>query len=317
MEQDEGPAAVAAAGVGRRSAGYLLLTVDAPAEAREAVAALLHELPTGGVIEEEGTAGLVRLRAYLRAEAAGGPQAQGAGGGLDELCRRLAALPSFGLGAIPPTLSLKEAAEEPWATSWREHYHAFPVGRRLWVVPTWERPDLPADAVPIRLDPGMAFGSGLHSSTQLCLQLLEEYLQPGWSVADVGTGSGILAVAAAKLGAARVLAVDHDPLAVEVARSNVAHNHVQQTVEVVLGDLLAPLDVPVDLILANLTASAVISLTPEIVPRLRPGGRAILSGITDLREADVRQALGGAGLRPLQVAAAGEWRAFLAAVAEP
>ncbi|MDQ7850594.1 MAG: 50S ribosomal protein L11 methyltransferase, partial [Armatimonadota bacterium] len=130
-------------------------------------------------------------------------------------------------------------------------------------------------------------------------------------------GSGILAVAAAKLGAARVLAVDHDPLAVEVARSNVAHNHVQQTVEVVLGDLLAPLDVPVDLILANLTASAVISLTPEIVPRLRPGGRAILSGIADLREADVRQALGGAGLRPLQVAAAGEWRAFLAAVAEP
>lgn len=310
MEQDEGLAAVAAAHAGRGSAGYLLLTVDAPAEAREAAAALLHELPAGGLVEEEGPAGFVRLRAYLRAEAA-------VGGRLDELRRRLGALSSFGLGAVAPELRVEEAAEEPWATAWRAHYHAFPVGRRLWVVPTWERADLPAGAVPIRLDPGMAFGSGLHPSTQLCLRLLEEHLQPGWSVADVGTGSGILAVAAAKLGAARVLAVDHDPLAAEVARANAAHNGVAEAVSVVVGNLLDPVPAPVDLILANLTADAVIPLAPQLVPRLRPGGLAILSGIADVREAEVRRAVGGAGLRLLQVAAQGEWRALLVAAAGP
>jgi ribosomal protein L11 methyltransferase len=280
--------------------------VTAAPEAREAVAALLHDIPSGGLIEEEGPGGTVSLRAFLHADAADAALAL--------LRHRLAALPGFGLGAAPPRLHLEEVPDDAWATVWKDHFHAFPVGRRLWVVPTWERPALPVGALPIRLDPGMAFGSGLHATTQLCLGLLEAHLRPGDTVADVGTGSGILAIAAAKLGASRVRAVDHDPAAVEVARANVLQNGVGDTVTVVGGDLLDPVVVPVDVILANLTADLLLIVAPQIAARLRPAGRAILSGIADVREEEVRRALTACGLAVTGASAAEEWRAL---VAEP
>ena len=290
------------------AARYLALTVTAPTEATEAVAALLHDAQTGGLVEEEGPPGLVRLRAYLREDVA-------ADGRLDDLRHRLAALPSFGLGAAPPTLSIEPVADESWATVWQAHFRPFPVGRHLWVVPTWEHPDLEPGAIPIRLDPGMAFGSGLHPSTQLCLRLLEDYIRPGQEVADIGTGSGILAIAAAKLGAARVVAVDHDPVAVEVARANVAQNHIAEKVDVVLGHLLEPVTAPVDLIRANLTADLLVDLAPAIGPRLRGAGAVIASGIAEPRVAEVRDALGRGGLAVAGAVAAEEWRALVAVVA--
>ncbi len=312
MEKDEGSPPVDATEAGTAAAGtaarHLALTVTAPTEAKEAVAALLHDAETGGVVEEEGPPGLVRLRAYLREDVAADRR-------LDDLRRRLAALPSFGLGRTAPTLTVEEVADESWATVWKAHFHAFPVGRRLWVVPTWEQPDLDPAAIPVRLDPGMAFGSGLHSSTQLALRLLEDHLRCGDDVADVGTGSGILAIAAARLGAARVLAVDHDPVAVEAARANVAQNQMAERVDVVLGHLLEPVTAPMDLILANLTADLLMELAPAIAPRLRPGGAVIASGIAEPRVAEVRDVFGRAGLTVAEEAAAEDWRALVARAA--
>jgi len=298
VEEDEGPAAVTAP-------RYLALTVTASPEAGEAVAALLHEAPTGGLVEEEESAGRIRLRAYLPA----GPAAEER---IAALRRRLAALPAFGLGTQPPTVTVEVVQAQAWASAWKAHFHAFPVGRRLWVTPTWEAPALPAGALVITLDPGMAFGSGLHPSTRLCLQLLEEHLRPGDALADIGTGSGILAIAAARLGAGSVFAVDHDPVAVEVARANAAANGVGDRVTVIRGHLLDPLTAPVDLILANLTADLLSDLAPLLPPRLRPGGRVIASGVAAPRIAEVRRAFAAAGLPIATEVADEEWRALVA-----
>ncbi len=299
MEKDEGPALVTA------PARYLVLVVTTAREAAEAVAAVLHSVPAGGVVEDEAPEGMVRLRAYLREDVS-------SPGMLADLKRRLDVLPTFGLGTAPPDLVVERAVDESWATVWKAHFHAFPVGRRLWVVPTWEDPDLPPDAVSIRLDPGMAFGSGLHPSTQLCLRWVEAHLRPGERVTDVGTGSGILAIAAAKLGAASVVAVDHDPVAVDVARANVAQNGVAGRVTVVRGHLLEEVRTPVDVLLANLTAEVVMEMAPAVTGCLAAGGRVVASGIAAPRLDEVCAAFARAGLAVEAVEADEEWRAVVA-----
>lgn len=299
MEEDEGSAPVTP------PVRYLAVTVSAPIEAGEAVADLLHGARTGGVVEEDAPEGTVRLRAYLSQEAA-------SRGALDDLRRRLAALPGCGLGTAPPALTVEEVAAEDWADAWKAHVRAFRVGRRFHIVPSWEEPEGDPASIVIRLDPGMAFGSGLHPSTQLCLILLEDHLRSGQRAADLGTGSGILAIGAAKLGAAHVLAVDIDPVAVGVARRNVAHNEVAGRVAVVEGDLLGPVATPVDLILANLTADLLEGLAPAIPSRLSSGGVVIASGIAEPRAEGVRQAFACSGLVVIAQAAAEEWRAVVA-----
>ncbi len=304
MEKDEGPDLVAT------PARYLVLVITTPREAAEAVAAVLHSVPAGGVVEEEAPEGRVRLRAYVREDVA-------SPGMLADLKRRLDVLPTFGLGTAPPDLVVERAVDESWATVWKTHFHAFPVGRRLWVVPTWEDPDLPPDAVSIRLDPGMAFGSGLHPSTQLCLRWLEAHLRPGERVTDIGTGSGILAIAAAKLGAASVVAVDHDPVAVEVARANVTQNGVADHVTVTRGHLLGEVGSPVDVVLANLTAEVVMEMAPAVAGCLAAGGHVVASGIAAPRLDEVCAAFARAGLAVVAVEADEEWRAVVAQTRGP
>ncbi len=307
MEKDEGPAAVSSPERAPAApvAHYLALTVTAPREAQEVVAFVLHEALPTGLVEEEGPPGQVRLHAYL-------PEDPAWENRLGDLRRRLASLPSFWPGGGRPTLELERVADESWATAWKAHYHAFRVTPRLWVVPTWEEaPDDPS-AVAIRLDPGMAFGSGLHASTQLCLQFLETCLPPRARVADIGTGSGILAIAAAKLGAVEVTAVDHDAVAVGIARSNVQQNGVAHVVRVVQGDLFAPLLSPVDLILANLTADLLVRAAPRFRSYLHPGGVAIASGIVTPHVSAVTDAFARAGLVTFAAVSAAEWRALAA-----
>ena len=145
-------------------------------------------------------------------------------------------LPGFGITGAGTELTLRYVEEADWANAWKAYFKPFRVGRRLVVTPPWEHPDLTPDDIPLVIDPGMAFGTGSHPTTQLCLTALEDFVQPGQAVADVGTGSGILAIAAAKLGASPVAANDNDPLAVKIARENAAANGVSVTVTEALPD---------------------------------------------------------------------------------
>ncbi|NLC52928.1 MAG: 50S ribosomal protein L11 methyltransferase [Firmicutes bacterium] len=209
-----------------------------------------------------------------------------------------------GSGAV----DFRQLHEEDWANTWKEYYQPERIGPFL-IIPSWLSPPIPAEAIPIRLDPGMAFGTGTHPTTQLCLELLPTVVRPGHLVYDIGTGSGILAIAAAKLGA-KVRAVDKDPVAVGVAAENCALNQVE--VPVLSGDLLANLDEPADLIIANILAEVVIELIPQAVAGLKPGGALLASGIIDHKAAQVHSALASAGFKIINALQKEDWVAYLA-----
>ena len=224
---------------------------------------------------------------------------------LSSLKDALAGMQGHGVAGAGTDITLHYVEEADWATAWKAFYKPFRVGRRLLVTPPWEHPELASDDLPLVIDPGMAFGTGSHPTTQLCLAALEDYVQPGHSVADIGTGSGILAIAAAKLGASPVAANDNDPLAVRIARENTAANGV--SVEVT--DALPTGQH--DVVVANILADVIIGMSEELYILLAPGGVLIASGIIDTREADVRQALEGAGLTHLETRRQTEWVALI------
>ena len=224
---------------------------------------------------------------------------------LSSLKDALAGLEGHGVAGAGTDITLHYVEEADWATAWKAFYKPFRVGRRLLVTPPWEHPELASDDIPLVIDPGMAFGTGSHPTTQLCLAALEDFVQPGHSVADIGTGSGILAIAAAKLGASPVAANDNDPLAVRIARENAAANGVS----VLVTDALPTGQHEV--VVANILADVIIGMSEELYILLAPGGVLIASGIIDAREADVRQALEGIGLTHLETRRQTEWVALI------
>ncbi|MDR7533330.1 MAG: 50S ribosomal protein L11 methyltransferase [Armatimonadota bacterium] len=261
-----------------------------PGEVEAAGALLLRAAPAG-------FAEVLRRRrrvllAYLPASAAG-----------RAALRRLR-LALRGLGLHPQARVRSEAG---WLVPQHAHHRPVPVGPIEVQPAQWRRP--PAGGrVAVRLDAGMAFGSGTHPTTQLCLRGLLP-LARGARVIDVGTGSGILAIAAARLGAARVLAIDTDPVAVAVARANVRNNGVGQRVHVRQGDGVRGVRGRADLVLANLTAEEVGRVLPQLVRRLRPGGRVVLSGFSYARAAGVAAAAARCGLAVERVARLRGWAA--------
>lgn len=207
-------------------------------------------------------------------------------------------------------LELQNVADEDWSENWKKYYKPFRIGSHLVVKPTWE----PYEAQPgdqmIELDPGMAFGTGTHETTHMCMQLLEKHLRPGMRVMDVGTGSGILAIAAARLGASDVLAIDIDPNAVKVAKENVALNGVESRVRVVEGDLCKSEAIPCDLAVANIVADAICMLAGPLTRHLQKGRLLVCSGIIREREQDVRDAAAQAGYTLFDRVEMGEWVAL-------
>ena len=202
--------------------------------------------------------------------------------------------------------------DENWAEDWKKHYKPLRAGAHFIIKPSWEPFDpAPEDRI-IELDPGMAFGSGTHETTGMCLALLEETITGGEQVIDVGTGSGILAIGAALAGARRVLAIDIDPDAVRVAEENVRHNGVADRVTVQEGNLLDRVEETCDICVANIIAQVICSFAAPLRRHIRPGGLFICSGIIDRREAEVREALLNASYRIREVRHDGEWVAFLA-----
>jgi len=285
---------------------YCEIQLTIPPEALEAVTELLHRAGTGGVaIDDEGAAD---LRAWL-------PRDERLEGRLASLRQELTDLVAFFPGMRQFSERQRLVAEEDWANAWREHFHPIRVGRRLIVAPTWE-PCAPRDGeVVLRLDPGMAFGTGTHPSTVLCLMALESMALQAARVVDVGTGSGILAVAAALLGAAEVVAVDIDPLAVRIARQNAASNGVADQVHVHYGelrDLLALGLAPAGVVVANLTAELLAELAPDLAAAVAPEGTLVASGLVGAGQAEVEAALRRAGLRLLRAAQLEDWVAVWA-----
>ncbi len=213
-----------------------------------------------------------------------------------------------------PAPTFHTLMEQDWANAWKVHYQPFRIGQRLWIQPSWQpaEPVQPEDIV-LTLDPGMAFGTGLHPTTQMCLQALEQLVTPGATVLDVGTGSGILAVAAARLGAAQVYAVDTDNLAVQAAGDNVALNKVASSVMVAAGSLG---DVPRstwNLVVVNILAPVIEAMLrqQQLMAYVAPGGRLILSGIIEEQAAGVAAAVTESGGKIEQTYTTRDWVALI------
>jgi len=208
-------------------------------------------------------------------------------------------------------LETRSVNDEAWKDVWKKYYKPFYASSHLVIKPTWEEFSPKPDDKIIEIDPGMAFGSGTHETTSMCLSLLEEVITGSESVIDVGTGSGILAIGAALFGAGDVLAIDIDPDAVRVAAENVKHNQVDHIVTVRQGNLLDHVDAVCDICVANIISDVIISFAAPLKEHIRPGGLFICSGIVSLRADEVRRALVDAGYDILRRVDKGEWTAFL------
>ena len=260
--------------------------VSIVAEARETdlVAACFYDVEATGVVLEDLPDGRVTVRAYL-------PVDDALDGRIESFRAGIAALAEadgFDAAACPITSRIVQDSD--WENNWKAYFHTQRVGKRIVIQPTWETYTPLAGDVVIRLDPESAFGTGTHPTTAMCLRALESLVRGGETVFDVGTGSGVLAIAAAKLGAERVVAKDYARASAEVAAKNVAENGVQETIETGVSDLLAAFDGQAELVVANIIADIIIRLFDELDAHLAPGGRLLASGIIDERVADVTEA---------------------------
>ena len=209
-----------------------------------------------------------------------------------------------------PTPVYRKVEADDWAEAWKAHYEPLRVGERLLIRPQWTDMPLAPGDIEIALDPGMAFGTGSHPTTQLCLQALEDLLQPAQSVLDLGSGSGILSIAAAKLGAGQVLALDTDSIAVDATRQNARENGVEQKVIAERGshDCLLSSARRFDLVIVNILARIIVEMAQERLGEIvRPGGLAIFSGIIDTQVDEVEDALRATGLQPYARRQMGDW----------
>lgn len=316
------------------------VTVVATEQSQEMVAHYMHELGAGGVSIEESwspdkprdtslgqwydkplndiPAGLAHIKGYF-------PEDADTDATVKELTELLRGLPEFGYDAGDFTVSVAEVNEEDWADAWKKYFKPIAVSERLTIKPTWEEYEPREDELIIELDPGMAFGTGTHPTTALCLRTLEGAIRGGETVIDVGTGSGILAIGAIKLGAEKVLALDLDPIAVSSATENIKLNGLENVVEVRLSDLLGVLleepgadgsasgvRPPVDLVVANILAEIILLFISDVMDVLKPGGIYIASGIYKNKEEDVAAGLLAAGFEIIDRVRQDDWIAFVA-----
>lgn len=314
------------------------LTVIATESSQEMVTHYLTELGAGGVsIEESWSAdkprdtsfgelydtklndirqGYAEFKAYF----AEGTDMKQIAIDLEDLLRGLS---EFGYDAGEFTISSGDVHQDDWADAWKQYFKPIAITERLTIKPTWEDYTAREDELVIELDPGMAFGTGTHPTTTLCLIALERSISDGDQIIDVGTGSGVLAIGAMKLGAANVLALDLDPVAVTCAEENVAQNDYENEIEVRLSDLLGVLHdsddkegtgvtPPVDIVVANILAEIILLFLSDVMEVLKPGGIYITSGIYKNKEMVVKAGLLAAGFEIIDVLRQEEWIAFVA-----
>ena len=202
-------------------------------------------------------------------------------------------LPLSGIDFELETGSVKEA---DWANEWKKFYHPIRVGKRLMICPSWETCDTNPEDIKITLDPGMAFGTGTHETTRLCMELLEHYISKETEMLDIGCGSGILAVTALLLGAKKAVGVDIDELAVKVAEENARRNGVSEPLKLICGDLTEKVTGTFDVICANIVADVIIRMSKDIRSFMKPNAVLLCSGIIEPRESEVVAAMQACGL---------------------
>ena len=293
------------------AANWLRLDLEVTSAAVEAAAALLREIGAGGVVIEDPSAPPVGFFDF-DARPQGGPTLVGAyfpmASGPAAKERLLGLLDRLSAEFGPVQLRDSLVSEADWAERWREHYHPFRVGD-LWIAPPWEAPPRPGEA--LILDPGPAFGTGLHPTTRLCLGYLARDVKPGSAVLDLGTGSGILGLAALKWGAAVVTALDVDPGAVRAARENAARNDLSSRFTAEVGGVEAAAG-PYDLAVANIVAEVVRAALPGLYQSLKPGGVLLASGLLAESALDWTHELARAGFTLLGSHRLGSWVALRA-----
>ena len=301
------------------------VSVDTSHEAMDLVSEILQELGAAGVVIEDPAllneyirSGLwdytdlkeseetevVRVKAYWALD-------EELEGKLQHLAVRLDGLASNGIDKGAGAVSWKAVADEDWAETWKEFFHTEKIGARTVIKPTWEEYEAKAGEIVVELDPGAAFGTGQHATTSLCIRALEELVRPGMTVFDIGTGSGVLAIVAAKLGAKRVEAVDFDPVAVRVARENVRQNGAENVVRTERSDLLKSVAGKADLIIANIIADISVRLFGEVEGSLAAGGTMLLSGIIEDRLPDVVEAATAHGFAVEKIEQEKGWAAVI------
>ncbi|MEI2280889.1 50S ribosomal protein L11 methyltransferase [Paenibacillus polysaccharolyticus] len=311
------------------------LTIHTTEEAVEMISNFLHEAGAGGVsIEESGTLNKKRDTTYgelydvpLNDIPEGFAVIKGYfSEGTDmtalqaEVNPRIEELPDFGINVGEIRYETRTVDENDWATAWKQYFKPVRISERLTIKPTWEEytPESPDEKI-IELDPGMAFGTGTHPTTTLCLRTLEKVIQGGEEMIDVGTGSGILAIGAVHLGAKHVLALDLDPVAVTSAMENVELNKMQQQITVKESDLLSVLGsqdpalgvkLPVKIIVANILAEIILLFVDDVYNALESGGIYIVSGIWKNKEQVVHDGLVASGFEVRAIEREEDWLAF-------
>jgi ribosomal protein L11 methyltransferase len=298
---------------------WLELTVKVHPEAVESVCELMRNYSTEGVVIEEPYELIdegqdyrilhgqpVTVHAYLPIDGTEEEKRQ-------QIERGLWHFSSLGAHFVGE-MQTRSVNEEDWANAWKEYYHVTHIGERLVIRPSWREYTPQEHEVVLTLDPGMAFGTGIHPTTRLCLERVEQLLRPGMRVLDVGTGSGILALAAAKLGAESVYAIDNSSVAAESAGANVAMNNLSERIQVVLGVLdeteAHRIAGRYNLVLANIIAHVIGSIAPQLAMTLADDGLLVVSGIIEARRPDAEGPLLAAGLQLVEEAKIDDWLAL-------
>jgi len=304
------------------------ISIHTTQEAVEAISNILHEAGAGGVViedpyeltkerkssfgeiyqlnpddyPEEG----VIIKAYL-------PVNSFLGETVNEIKQAINSLMLYNIDLGKNSITISEVNEEEWATAWKKYYNPVKISEKFTIVPTWETYErVSSDELIIELDPGMAFGTGTHPTTVMCIQSLEKCVEQGDLVIDVGTGSGILSIAAAMLGAKSVKALDLDPVAVDSAKLNVKLNKMQHVVSVSQNNLLDNIKEPVDVIVANILAEIILRFIDDAYHLLEKDGFFITSGIIQAKKQEVKDALLRVGFIIEETLVMEDWVAFIA-----
>ncbi|MFY9556026.1 MAG: 50S ribosomal protein L11 methyltransferase [Blastocatellia bacterium] len=285
-----------------KNSRWWLVALSVPPGAAEAASSILFEAGSSGIITLDETAEGVNLGAYFD-----DPR------NASEITQALQAeLERAGLGGELRSFSISHVPEQDWMQKWKEGFEPVWIGSRLIIAPSWKLPEEDRGRVVIQIDPGMAFGTGTHETTRLCLEAIEHRWRGG-SLLDVGTGTGILAIAAALLApGSRVIAIDVDPLAIDVARENLAINGVSRAVELAEGQPRNFTGGRFNIVVANLTAEVIVDLMADLAGCVDAGGSMILSGILCELAEDVEKALAASGFKVTERRDAGEWCILIA-----